>query len=144
MSIINDLTSPVRPYLGIAKLVAVGALVLGVAAFCFSWWDRGRQIERLTSTQTAIVEAATLATVKPDEKGRQRLLAPEQVPAAIAALASSLRNADETLKWISGQTLTAKSAAAVADTALDADLDELRKDFERTDMNTWDPWKREN
>jgi hypothetical protein len=144
MSIVNDLTSPLRSYFGIAKMIGIALVVLAVIGFCFSWWDRGRQIAQLTSTQTAIVEAATLATVKPDKAGRQTLLKPEQVPAAIAALASSLRSADETLRWISAESLTAKAASEVADKALDADLDELRAEFERTDVETWNPWQREN
>lgn len=139
--IVNDLIGgAVNPYLGIAKIVA-GLAVLGlIAGFFWSWHDRGRQIETLTATQDAIVQAATVATVQPDEKGRRTPLRPADVPAAIAALSSSLQSADEALRWISAETENAKRASDIADRALDRDLDELREEFENTDLDSWDPW----
>ena len=132
--------NPAHPYVSAVKLV-VGIALLGlVVGFIWSWHDRGRQIETLKATQDAIVQAATVATVKPDENGHREALRPADVPAAIAALSSSLHSADEALRWISAETLSAKQASDVADGALDRDLDELRKEFERTDLDSWDPW----
>lgn len=47
MSIINDLTSPVRPYIWIAKTVGLALVGFAIVALLVSWWDRGRQIEML-------------------------------------------------------------------------------------------------
>jgi len=143
--IVNDLLgSATRPYLTIAKVIAGLALIGAIIAFVWSWQDRGRQIEALTATQDSIVEAATVATVEPGEDGKRTRLKPSQVPAAIAALSSSLQSADEALKWISGQTLTAKRASEVADRALDRDLEAMRRDAAGRNLDEWDPWKREN
>lgn len=49
MTIINDLTSPIRPYLLIAKIVGLALLGLALVLLIVSWWDRGRQIEMLTA-----------------------------------------------------------------------------------------------
>lgn len=141
MAIINDLLGgPVRPYVAIAKLIAGLALIGALVALFWSWTDRGRQIETLTATQTSIVEAATVATVPPGKDGKRQLLKPAEVPAAIAALSSSLQSADETLKWISGQTLTAKRASEAADRALDRDLEAMRREAAGRDLDEWDPW----
>ena len=142
--IVNDLLGPVtRPYVTIAKVVAGLALLGAIIGFVWSWHDRGRQIETLTATQDAIVESATLATVEPDSDGQRPRLKPEQVPAAIAALSSSLTSADTALRSIASRTMTARAASEAADRALDRDLAELRKQYESTDLETWDPWKGE-
>lgn len=142
MTIVNDLLgSAVNPYVRIAKIAGVVLAGLAVLAFIWSWHDRGRQIETLTATQTAIVQAATVATVKPDKDGHRAALRPADVPAAIAALSNSLRSADSTLRAISTRTLTAKAASDAADKALDRDLDRMRRDAAKLDLESWDPWK---
>lgn len=142
--IVNDLLKgPINPYVTIAKVVAGLALLGAIIGFVWSWHDRGRQIETLTATQDAIVQAATVATVKPDKDGHRALLRPADVPAAIAALSSSLQSADATLKGISERTMTAKAASDAADAALNRDLDAMRRQAAGRDLDEWDPWKGE-
>lgn len=143
MGILTNPLSPLAPHATVIKAIAGIAMLAAVIGFVWSWHDRGRQIETLTETQDAIVEAATLAAVPPDEDGQRARLKPSQVPAAIAALSSSLQSADQALKAISARTMTAKAASDAADKALDRDLDRMRREFERTDLETWDPWKGE-
>lgn len=144
MGILSNPLSPLAPYAQAIKLGLLAIVGIALLALLWSWHDRGRQIETLEATQTSIVEAATLATVEPDSNGRRTRLKPAQVPAAIAALSSSLQSADAALQAISARTVTAKAASDLADKALDRDLDTLRSDFEKTDLDSWDPWKREN
>lgn len=142
MTIVNDLLGPAtNPYLTAAKLAGAGLAAAAVIGFVWSWHDRGRQIETLTATQDAIVQAATVATVKPGKDGRRAPLRPADVPAAIAALSNSLRSADETLSAISARTMTAKAASDAADKALDRDLDRMRREAAKLDLESWDPWK---
>lgn len=142
MTIVNDLLgTAVNPYLKAAKLGAIALAVAAVVAFIWSWHDRGRQIETLTSTQDAIVQAATVATVKPGRNGQRATLRPADVPAAIAALSNSLQSADATLSAISARTLAAKAASDAADKVLDRDLEKMRRDAAKLDLDSWDPWK---
>jgi len=142
MKLVNDLLdSATNPYLTAAKIAAVVIAAGAVLAFVFSWHDRGRQIETLTATQDAIVQAATVATVKPGKDGQRRALKPSDVPAAIAALSNSLQSADATLAAISARTMTAKAASDAADKALDRDLDAMRLEAAKLDLDSWDPWR---
>lgn len=143
MTIVNDLLGPVaNPYVTAAKIAGGALAAAAVIGFVWSWHDRGRQIETLTATQDAIVQAATVATVKPDKDGHRASLRPVDVPAAIAALSSSLQRADATLSAISARTMTAKAASEAADKALDRDLDKMRREAAKLDLETWDPWSR--
>lgn len=139
--IVNDLLEePTMPSTFVLKLIGAGIAVLALVALIWSWQSRGQQIETLEDWQDTVVESATLATVEPDENGKRDRLAPEDVPAAIAALAASLQSADSTLDSISQGTMTAKAASDAADRALNRDLERLRETFETTDVNAWDPW----
>lgn len=91
--------------------VAAAALGIGVA----SWLARGAEIDRLESWQTTVVGSITLATVEPDKKGKRKPVKPEDVPAAISALALSKSNCESTLSGI--------DRAALADKALQSKLD---------------------
>lgn len=139
--IVNDLLEERKmPSAFVMKLIGAGIVVLALIGLIWSWQARGARIEALEGWQTTVVESATLATVRPDENGRRKALAPEDVPAAIAALSSSLQSAEATLRSISEGTLTAKAASDAADRALDRDIEQLRETFETTDVNSWDPW----
>lgn len=142
MTIVNDLLgSAANPYVTAAKFAGAALAAAAVIGFIWSWHDRGRQIETLTATQDAIVQAATVATVKPDKNGHRAALRPADVPAAIAALSNSLQSADATLSAISARTMTAKAASDAADKALDRDLDEMRREASKLDLGSWDPWR---
>lgn len=142
MTIVNDLLgTATRPYLATAKLIAGVALIAALIALAWSWHARGQQIGSLELTQSTIVEAATVAAVKPGKDGKRDRLSPDEVPAAIAALATSLKNADVALGQISERTLTAKAASEAADRALVRDLDEMRRQAAGRDLDEWDPWK---
>lgn len=93
---------------------AIGALLIGV--FLASWLARGREIDRLKEYQSTVVMAATQATVEPDKNGKRKLLSPDAVPAAIAALRRTADNAESTLASI--------DQAALKDKAIQAKLDE--------------------
>ena len=93
---------------------AIGALLIGV--FIASWLARGREIDRLKEYQSTVVLAATQATVEPDKNGKRKLLSPDAVPAAIAALRRTADNAESTLASI--------DQAALKDKAIQAKLDE--------------------
>lgn len=143
MTLVNDLLgSAANPYVTAAKFAGAALAAAAVIGFVWSWHDRGRQIETLTATQDAIVQAATVATVKPGKDGQRATLRPSDVPAAIAALSNSLQSADATLSAISKQTMTSRAASDAADKALDRDLDRMRKDAAKLDLDSWDPWKR--
>lgn len=92
---------------------AVFAALLGIGIA--SWLSRGAQIERLKETQATMVQAVTQATVPPGKDGKRKLLSPDQVPAAVAALKSSYDSAESTLAGI--------DRAALADKALQSKLD---------------------
>jgi hypothetical protein len=98
------------------KLIGGGVLALLVGAFVASWLARGREIDRLTDYQNTVVLATTQATVEPDRKGKRKLLDPDAVPAAIAALRRTADNAESTLASI--------DQAALKDKAIQRRLDE--------------------
>ena len=142
MAIVNDLIGgAMRPYASIARLVAGVALVGLIAGFFWSWKARGDEVQQLKAVQSSIVEAATVATVRPDGNGKRGLLKPEQVPAAIIALSRSLQSADSTLSAISQRTMTAKAAGEAADAALARDLAALRRHSAGAKLDEWDPWR---
>jgi len=98
------------------KLIGGGVLALLVGIFVASWLARGREIDRLKDYQSTVVLAATQATVEPDKNGKRKLLNPDAVPAAIAALRRTADNAESTLASI--------DQAALKDKAIQARLDE--------------------
>lgn len=98
------------------KLIGGGVLALLVGIFVASWLARGREIDRLKDYQSTVVLAATQATVEPDKNGKRKLLNPDAVPAAIAALRRTADNAESTL--------TSIDQAALKDKAIQARLDE--------------------
>lgn len=98
------------------KLIGGAVLALLVGIFVASWLARGREIDRLKDYQSTVVLAATQATVEPDKNGKRKLLNPDAVPAAIAALRRTADNAESTLASI--------DQAALKDKAIQARLDE--------------------
>lgn len=98
------------------KLIGGAVLALLVGVFVSSWLARGREIDRLKEYQSTVVLAATQATVEPDKNGKRKLLSPDAVPAAIAALRRTADNAESTLASI--------DQAALKDKAIQARLDE--------------------
>lgn len=75
-----------------AWAIRAGVLVVVIAAFwilAIAYIARGDQIKSLEGWQTGVVEATAAATVLPGKDGKRKLLKPEQINAAIAALASS-------------------------------------------------------
>lgn len=98
------------------KLIGGAVLALLVGIFVASWLARGREIDRLKDYKSTVVLAATQATVEPDKNGKRKLLNPDAVPAAIAALRRTADNAESTLASI--------DQAALKDKAIQARLDE--------------------
>lgn len=109
------------------KLIGGGLAALLIGVFVASWLARGREIDRLKEWQATVVLSATQATVEPDKKGKRKLLSPDQVPAAIAALKRTADNAESTLANIDRAALKDK---AISD-KLDAALDSLLADNEK-------------
>ena len=109
------------------KLIAGGIIAILIGVFIASWLARGREIDRLASWQQTVVDTTTLATVEPDAKGQRKLLTPEQVPGAIAALKQSFVNADQLLAAIDQAAL---KDAAISD-KLDANLASILEDQAR-------------
>lgn len=109
------------------KLIAgaLGAILLGVLVA--SWMSRGREIERLEGWQRVVVDTTTLATVAPDAKGQRKMLTPDQVPGAIAALKLSFDNADHELDEINDAALKDKAIQDKLDANLAAILGDMAK-----------------
>lgn len=143
MNILSNPLSPFAPYASAIKIGLGVVTLLAVLAFLWSWQARGEKIETQRATLDTIAAAATVATVQPDENGQRVPLKPEDVPAAIAALSSSLQNADATLRAISARTMTSRAASEAADRVLDRDLDEMRGRNAGRDFNEWDPFRTE-
>lgn len=104
---------------------AIGALMLGILVA--SWMSRGREIAHLQEWRSTVVQAATLATVEPDSKGKRKLLGPSAVPAAIAALKASFDSASFTLNGIDAK---AKGEAALSK-KLDSNLSAILAEQDR-------------
>lgn len=140
MKFLSNPLSPLAPYAAAIK-IGLGVLVLSaLIGFLWSWNARGNEIEAQAATLDSIAAAATVATVQPDENGHRVPLKPQDVPAAIAALSSSLQSADATLRAISARTMTARAASEAADRVLDRDLDDMRRRSAGRDLEEWDPF----
>lgn len=99
----------------IAAQIALGAIALAaLVALVMSWSSRGQRIEALEDWQVSVVQATTVATVQPDSKGQRKLLLPNQVPAAIAALN---RTADSCLAASAERDRIVRESKARADAA---------------------------
>lgn len=138
MGILSNPLSPLAPYASALKLGAIALAGLALIGLAWSWHSRGQEIERLETLQTTIVNAATVATVEPDEDGRRKPLQPEAVPAAIQSLSNSLQSAETTLRSISAGAMTAKAASDAADKVLAEDIDRMQD--HQFDPNGWNPW----
>lgn len=104
------------------KLIGGGLAALLVGVFVASWLARGREIDRLKDWQSTVVLSATQATVEPDKKGNRKMLSPDQVPSAIAALRRTADNAESTLASIDQAALKDKAISDKLDAALDSIL----------------------
>ena len=103
------------------KLIGAGIGAILIAAFVFSWYSRGRDIEALENWQIAVQVATTDATVEPDKNGVRKMVSPETVVPAINALKRSLDNCAGELDGISERSLAAEKVSNVLDEGL-ADL----------------------
>ncbi len=103
--------------------VKIAGIALAVAAFIalvFSWSARGQDIARLTEWQSSVVNVTTAATVEPDAKGKRKMLAPDQVTAAISALKRSNDSCQAVSEERDRMTADAVRRADNADAALAA------------------------
>ena len=141
MGLLSNPLSPIQPYARAIKSTMFGIAGLALLGLAGSWYVRGQKIERLEITQQSIVSAATVATVKPDKNGRKKALRPEDVPAAIQALANSLSSADRVLTAISEGTMTAKAASDAADRVLADRIARMQKESSHGDPTEWNPWE---
>lgn len=114
------------------KLIGGGVAVILIGVFIASWLARGAEIERLSDWQSTVVQAATLATVEPDSKGRRATLDPSQVPAAIAALRRTADNATAQLEAIDQASLRDQALQRRLDEQLAAILDSQDRSAEGT------------
>jgi hypothetical protein len=108
------LLDPIKPYLGAAKLVGLVLAGLGIFILIVGYMQRGDQIRHLTEWQNSVVLATTDATVLPGKDGKRKLLKPEQIAPAIAALK---RTSDSCLAASAERNRIALDAKARADAA---------------------------
>lgn len=119
-------------------LAGLGALVL--IALLWSWHSRGQEVERQELLLEHIADAATMATVEPDEDGKRQRLKPDQVPEAIAALKISLTSAMDALEAISEDTEEAKRISDEADARLAEQIDRMQRESAEQSPDGWNPW----
>lgn len=116
------LPTPLAPYAAVIKVAAVAIPVIALVALVLSWQSRGREIERLQEWQTVVVSDVEKAS-------GSKNLKPEDVPAAIAALASSLDSAYDALDKITADTREAKRKSDENDAALRRDLEQAQQRY---------------
>jgi hypothetical protein len=95
----------------------VGIAVVVIAAFwilAMGYMARGQKIESLEEWQRSVILATTDATVPADKQGKRKLLKPEQIAPAIAALK---RTSDSCLAASAERDRIAADAKARADNA---------------------------
>lgn len=107
-----------KPYIGIAKIVGLAIVGLAFFILVLGYMQRGDQIATLEEWQRGVILTTTDATVEPDKNGRRKLLKPEQIAPAIAALKRSADSCLAASAQRDRMALDAKARADAADLAL--------------------------